>query len=128
MENMDNDILRASLMNLVQEKSCWGKKAATDMEIRGVAPVNSFHCRWETYMEKRTTSWEQRPFDNRAVLMWSGINSKVDSPDMGRAPLPWEVPVTAPNMFAERKMNVTVPHTEYVMECRDCYGITFIFP
>ncbi|KAK8807582.1 hypothetical protein WA171_000536 [Blastocystis sp. BT1] len=112
MENMDNDILRASLMNLVQEKSCWGKKAATDMEIRGVAPVNSFHCRWETYMEKRTTSWEQRPFDNRAV----------DSPDMGRAPLPWEVPVTAPNMFAERKMNVTVPHTEYVMECRDCYG------
>ena len=74
MGQMDNDILRAALMNLVQQDCCWGKKAATEMEIRGVTPVNSFHCRWETYMEKRTTSWEERPFDNRAVLLRFGIN------------------------------------------------------
>lgn len=73
-------------------------------------------------MEKRTTSWEERPFDNRAVLLRFGINLKVDSPDMGIAPLPWDVPVTTPNMFAERTLNIPVPHTEYVVECRLCFG------
>lgn len=68
MGQVDKEVLRTSLMNLVQQKSCWGKKAAVEMDVTGITPVKSFHCRWETYMEKRTTSWKERPFDNRAVL------------------------------------------------------------
>ena len=71
--NLSDEDMRRSLQELVASNCCWGKKPAANMSISGVTTMNSYHCMWETYMEKRSTSYETRPYDGKAV--WLRISS-----------------------------------------------------
>ena len=36
--------------------------------------MNSYHCKWETYMEKRSTSYKKRPYNGEAVCMFTSFH------------------------------------------------------
>lgn len=63
-------------------------------------------------MEKRRTEWVHRPYDGGVI----------DGPNNGIAPQPWDIAVNVPQLFEEDEVKVTVPHTEYVQQCSDCFG------
>lgn len=66
--NMSENDLRVSLQTLVASNCCWGKKPAAEMSISNVNPMNSYHCMWESFMEKRSTSYKSRPYKGDGVV------------------------------------------------------------
>ena len=66
--------LRASLLQLISTHCCWGKRAAQDMLISEYASIDSYHCQWIVFMEKRWISLAQRPFDYGVVCSISMMN------------------------------------------------------
>ena len=59
---IDEGRLRASLLQLISTHCCWGKRAAENMRVSEYASIDSYHCQWTVYTEKRWVSPAQRPF------------------------------------------------------------------
>lgn len=75
--------------------------------------MNSYHVQLETFTERRTTSWETRPHTR---------GSMVDGPENGPVPGAWDIGVSPPAPFADNRINMTMPHSESVRQCSECYG------
>uniref|UniRef100_A0A1I8FY29 CR-type domain-containing protein n=1 Tax=Macrostomum lignano TaxID=282301 RepID=A0A1I8FY29_9PLAT len=64
----------------------------------------------ETYVESRFTCWSYEPFSGQ----------KLDSPNEGKAPGPWEVELRPREMFVDQDKELIVPHTSTVTPCHHC--------
>uniref|UniRef100_A0A1I8J240 SRCR domain-containing protein n=1 Tax=Macrostomum lignano TaxID=282301 RepID=A0A1I8J240_9PLAT len=75
----------------------------------GPHPRQSTYC-LETYVESRFTCWSYEPFSGQ----------KLDSPNEGKAPGPWEVELRPREMFVDQDKELIVPHTSTVTPCHHC--------
>lgn len=105
-----DDQVRRALLDLVSERCCYGKSAAKNMAISKIVTSSAFHYTLETYVETRSTAWDQEPYTGQPV----------DSPLNGRAPLPWDIHCFPTQMFHDEIHIVEVPHTAAVMPCLGC--------
>ena len=65
---IDEEKLRASLLQLISTHCCWGKRAAENMRVSEYASIDSYHCQWTVYTEKRWITAAQRPFQYGPVI------------------------------------------------------------
>ena len=71
---INEEKLRASLLQLVSTHCCWGKRAAENMHVSEFTSIDSYHCQWTTFMEKRWVSQAERPYNHGFVCSIPSID------------------------------------------------------
>lgn len=107
---------REAMLQFVSEHCCYGKLPAQEMTIKDINPSNSYHYSLESFCESRATEWKFEPYRGQPI----------DSPVNGVAPQPWDINVQPPEMFADRKTKLEVPHTANIKPCHDCKAVGYI--
>ncbi|XP_055939090.1 protein SSUH2 homolog isoform X2 [Argiope bruennichi] len=105
--------LRTALYHYRNKLRCGGSKFIKDMILTDIQNDCAFHCKLETFIEKR----ECTP----RVTGYYGQN--IDGPENGITPDKWNVRVGRPLLFDDdQEIKTEVPHTAYVRECPTCEG------
>ncbi|KAK2571297.1 Protein SSUH2-like protein [Acropora cervicornis] len=108
---------REAMLQFVSEHCCYGKLPAQEMIIKDINPSNSYHYSLESFCESRATEWNFEPYRGQPI----------DSPVNGVAPQPWDINVQPPEMFADRKTTLEVPHTANIKNpCGRCNGSGYV--
>ncbi|XP_043933459.1 protein SSUH2 homolog isoform X2 [Protopterus annectens] len=111
--SISEDCAREALISYAKSKCCYNSEPAEKMHFQSLTPANTLRYRLETFTESRSTEWASEPYTGQFV----------DTPACGPAPLPWDIPVPPPPMFADTKQKVKVPHTASVKGCHDCKAL-----
>lgn len=53
------------------------------------------------------------------ILFSIHLGNKVDGPENGQPPGPWEMQARTPMMFEDDSSEISIPHTHYVKVCID---------
>ena len=85
-EKITSEDIRDALAKMVSKKLFWGKGAMKKMDITVVMCVclfesqdnlwNCYYCQWETFSEKRDSTWKSHPFTRRAVAQNRMLNNR----------------------------------------------------
>ncbi|XP_053324965.1 protein SSUH2 homolog [Spea bombifrons] len=111
--SISNEDAKDALLEYVNGECCYGTTPVNEMAIQALKPYNTYRYRLETFTEARTCDWTTTPYTGQTL----------DSPANGPAPLPWQIPVTAPPLFKDETKKTPVPHTSSVKQCPLCNGI-----
>ncbi|KAL9959449.1 hypothetical protein ACROYT_G032774 [Oculina patagonica] len=106
---------RDALLAFVAENCCYGKKAATDMDIKDITPSSAYHYNLASFCESRSTSWKYEPYRGQHI----------DGPQNGPAPPPWAIPAQASQLFTPQETHIEVPHTATVKPCHECLAMGY---
>lgn len=104
---------REALLGFVAEHCCYGKGAATELKFTDLHHSSAFHYTLETFGEGRSTSWAFEPYNGQPI----------DGSMNGPAPGPWDIQVAPPQLFANQKSEIEVPHTASVKPCHNCMAM-----
>ncbi|VDI52254.1 Hypothetical predicted protein [Mytilus galloprovincialis] len=107
---IDEVAVRKALLDYASDQCCWGKGAARDMKIEKLEPSTSYHYILETFTEGRRIVLDHVPHST----------NKVDGPENGQPPGPWEMHARTPTMFEDDSSEIAIPHTHYVKSCHTC--------
>ncbi|CAG2218312.1 unnamed protein product [Mytilus edulis] len=107
---IDEVAVRKALLDYASDQCCWGKGAARDMKIEKLEPSTSYHYILETFTESRRIVLDHVPHNR----------NKVDGPENGQPPGPWEMQARTPMMFEDDSSEISIPHTHYVKSCHTC--------
>nr|XP_058949494.1 protein SSUH2 homolog [Pocillopora verrucosa] len=107
---ISEDQARDALLAFVAENCCYGKKAATDMDIKDIAQSSAYHYHLISFFESRSTAWKHEPYRGQVI----------DGPQNGPAPPPWSIPAQPNQIFTPQAVNIEVPHTASVKPCHEC--------
>lgn len=110
-----DDQARDAMLQFVSEHCCYGKAPAQEMVIKDIVPSSAYHYSLTSFCESRKTEWKFEPYQGQPI----------DSPVNGPAPLPWNIPVQPPEMFADHKTKIEVPHTANIKPCHDCKAVGY---
>lgn len=105
--------VKEAAIDYVSEHCCYGKDPVENMVIRDIAMSSAFHYTLETFAEKRETKWAYDPYNGEIL----------DSPLMGVAPAPWDIPLAPTKQFSDSVQTMEVPHTASAMTCHVCAGV-----
>ncbi|XP_071945280.1 protein SSUH2 homolog [Antedon mediterranea] len=114
--SIDESTVRSAIIDYRSQHCCYGSKPANEMEFKTITPSSAFHYHLESFSESRSTK--------RVFVPFYGGN--VDGPQMGAAPLPWEMPCQPDNLFMDHTKTLEVPHTSEIKSCYNCYARGFI--
>jgi|SRR5579884_558320 len=78
--------------------------------VEDIVPCSSYTVRLRSQYEDRTVQGKMVPYNGGAVDDW------------GQPPSPWDLPVTRPTDFEERREQMPIPHTERVRHCERCHS------
>lgn len=107
---LDEEDLRAAMLQHVSEHCCYGSKPAKEMKIKGFKGVTALHYILETFAEGRETRNAHAPY----------MGGLVDGPENGPPPLPWDIPCQANELFKTHQIQKEVPHTSIIRPCHGC--------
>ena len=107
------DEARDALVEKVRSECCWGDSPARECAIVSLQSNQSFHVALETFVESRTTE--------RACVPYH-CGDRVDGPQAGVAPGPWDIPLDLPQgqLFVNNVVKIRIPHTDVVEGCFVC--------
>lgn len=111
ISNMTEPEVRDAMLRYVKENCCYGKGAAIDMKYDKVHPDTGYHYTLETYGEKRTTSWQEKPHNQ---------GDPCDGPENGTPPGPWDMTCVCRELWKNQCVNLETPHTSVVHQCKRC--------
>uniref|UniRef100_A0A8D0G546 Protein SSUH2 homolog n=1 Tax=Sphenodon punctatus TaxID=8508 RepID=A0A8D0G546_SPHPU len=104
---------REAFTQYIASKFCYRTAPAKRMEVRNLAPLNTYRYRLVSFTETRETHLASEPYNGGFV----------DSPDVIPPPTPWEIMVDPPPLFSDCEMQIPVPHTYSVEVCPNCRGL-----
>lgn len=105
--------VKAALLSYIDDRCCYGKGAAKNMNIKTMEYVPAYHYELQTFSEKRETAWTYAPYRPGTMESYPG----------GVPPLPWEIEEPPTQMFKDEVRLVTVPNTASTKTCHRCRGI-----
>lgn len=111
--SISEDCAREALIKYADSRCCYSSEPAKKLQFQSLVPVNTLRYRLETFTESRSTEWASEPYTGQFV----------DTCAFGPAPLPWDIPVPPPPLFADNKTKMQVPHTASVKGCHDCKAL-----
>ncbi len=103
---------REALELHVRTKTWLRRDLAKTLPIESFERSGSFHVRFRSFTEERAHEPVFEPFRG----------GRVDGPENGRPPTPWEMQVKVPGLFINQEYYQSVPHTEHVRTCHGCNG------
>ncbi|XP_029453387.1 protein SSUH2 homolog [Rhinatrema bivittatum] len=107
------DLAREALFHFVNSKCCYSRKPLVELLIQDFNQLSLYRYRLETFSEHRSCEWMFQPYTSQLI----------DGPEDGAWPQPWDVQVSAPNMFQENTRRLQVPHSSQVKaRCMSCNG------
>ncbi|GAB6033646.1 Protein ssuh2 [Chamberlinius hualienensis] len=110
---------REALVDYVDKRCCYGKRAAKQLAITKIHYSSAFHYTLESFTEKRQVCWAYEPYTNE---LSTGDLVETES-TTAQAPLPWDIHVPIQPLFANQSKTMEVPNTTSQKRCHLCLGV-----